>query len=212
MRQFNRDFACAVIDQPLHLTHRFARNDNARHAFDAGWRRELELGKPMAIGRNRTQHQAFAGAYGMEIDAVEIISGLFGRNRELGLVDQTLEIGGTDHEFVCELAGRKIGKIALRQRLQCKPRAPRANRHHGTVTRRLQHDLGAFRQLAHDLVEHMGRHRGDAARIDLGRYGFYDFEIEIGSLQGEIGVVGTQQDIAENRNRIATLDHAMHMG
>src|SRR5262249_28715633 len=180
--------------------------------WGAGRAPALDRGKPMAIGRNRAQHQAVADTDGMEIDAVEVIPGLFGGNRELGLLNQTFEIGSADREFVGQFAGCKVRKITLRQGLQREPRAPRTNGDHGAVTRRLQHDLGALRQLADNLVEHMGRHRGGAAGVDLGCQSFGDFEIEIGSLQGELGNLGTQQHIGENWNRVATLDHAMHMG
>ena len=56
--------------------------------------RQLDLRQAMAVGRDRAQRLRLAGAGGVQIDAVEIVARLLGRDRELGLVDQPLEIGG----------------------------------------------------------------------------------------------------------------------
>ena len=84
----------------------------------------------------------------MQIDAVEIVPRLLGRDCELGLVDQPLEIGGRKREGVRHLAGGEVGKVALGQGLQGEPGAAGANRQHGAVAGGLDHDLRALRQLA----------------------------------------------------------------
>jgi hypothetical protein len=110
-----------------------------------------------------TQQHVVAGAGRVQIDAVEVIARLLGRDRELRLLDQALEIGRGERELMGHLAGRDIGKIAFRQGLQREAGAPGADRQHRPVARGFQHDLRAFGELAHDLVEHMRRHGGHAA-------------------------------------------------
>ncbi len=54
---------------------------------------ELNLRQTMAVGRDRAQRLRLAGAGGVQVDAVEVVAGLFGRDREPRLVDQALQVG-----------------------------------------------------------------------------------------------------------------------
>ena len=87
----------------------------------------------MAVGRDRAQRRALGAARGMEVDAIEVIARLFGRDRELGLVDQPLEVFGGKRELVRHVADGKIGKVALRQSLQREARASGADRQRGAI-------------------------------------------------------------------------------
>jgi hypothetical protein len=73
----------------------------------------------------------------------------------------------------------------------------------------LQRDLRSVGQLAHDVVEHMGGNRCRPAGSAFGGQRFRHFEIEVGRLQRELGTVGAQQHVAEDRNGVAALDHTM---
>jgi hypothetical protein len=95
--------------------------------------------------------------------------------------------------------------------LQREARSAGADGEHGAVAGRLQHDLRSFRQLAHDVVDHMRRHRGRAAGRDLRRDRLVHLEIEIGCFQRELRFFRADQDVGEDRNGIAPLDHAMDM-
>ena len=77
---------------------------------------------------------------------------------------------------------------------------------HGAIAGGLEHDLGAFRELAHDLVEHVRRHGGRAARADLGGERLGDLEIEVGRLEGEPRLICLDQHIGQDRYRVAALD------
>ena len=66
-----------------------------------------EAGQAMAIGRRGLQH--IVGD--MQEDAVEVIARLFGRDRELRLVDQPLEVAGAEFEGVGHLAGGEVGPV-----------------------------------------------------------------------------------------------------
>ena len=162
----------------------------------------------MATARNVC---AWRRAGDVQVNAVEIVAGLFGRDGELGLVDEALEIGGLEREFVRHLAGSKIGKVALRQSLQCEPRTAGADRQRGAVAGGFQHDLRALGQLAHDVVEHVRGHRGRSAGRGFGGDGVGHFEIEVGRLQAQLRAVGAKQHVGENGNGVAPLYRAMHM-
>jgi hypothetical protein len=84
-------------------------------------------------------------------------------------------------------------------------------RQHRAVAVALQHDLRAIGQFAHDVVEHMRRHRRRAAGSGFRGECFRHLEVEVGRLQRQAGIFGTDQHIAENRDGVAALDHAMDM-
>jgi hypothetical protein len=65
-------------------------------------------------------HMLAAALDGMEVDAVKVVTCFLGRDRELGLVDQTFERRGFDPEDVRERAGREFREVGLRQALQAK--------------------------------------------------------------------------------------------
>jgi hypothetical protein len=110
---------------------------------------------------------------------------------------------------VAHLAGREIREVALRQGLQGETRTAGADRQDRAVAGGFEHDLRPLGQLAHDVVEHMGRHRGRSAGARLGGDRLDHFEIEIGGLQGQGRAVGPDQHIGQDRNGIAPLNHAV---
>ena len=201
-----------VLHQPLNLVAGLARHDVARLAFGAGRRRQLDLGEAMSVGRDRAQHDVGPGACDVQVDAVEVVARLLGRDRELGLLDQALEVGRGERELVRHVAGRDVGEVALRQGLQREARAPGPDGEHRAVARGLEHDLRALGELAHDLVEHVRRHRGDAARRDLAVDRLDHLEIEIGRLERKLCALGADQHVGENRDGVAPLDHAVDVG
>jgi len=147
----------------------------------------------------------------MKIDPIEVIARLLGRDRELRLVDQALEVHRGKLERVRHLACGEIGKVALRQGLQREARAAGTNRQQRPIAGALDYDLSSFRQLAHYVVKHMRRHRRRAGRPDFGRNRLAHFDIEIGRLEGELGIFCLDEHVCENRNGVAALDHSMHM-
>lgn len=109
------------------------------------------------------------------------------------------------------VAGGEIGEVAFRQRLQRETRASRADRQHRAIAVAFQHDLRAIRQLAHDVVEHVGRNRGRSAGAGFGRQRFGHFKVEVGGLQAEARLVGADQHVAQYRDCVAAFDHAMNV-
>ena len=92
-RQFDGDLGRGVLDQPLHLDHGLARHDDAGHAGSSRRHREIGLRQAVAVGRDGAQRLRLARAGDVQIDAVEVVARLLGRDGELGLVDQPLQVG-----------------------------------------------------------------------------------------------------------------------
>ncbi len=208
-RKLDADLHFRVFDQFLNFGDRLARHDDARHARRARRGRRLEPSQPVPVGRDRAQQRLAVGLRDMHIHAVEVITGLLVGDGELRLIDQALQVAGRELEPVAQLARRKIGKIAFRQRLQVEARTSRAQLQLAVVVACLQRNLGAFRKLAHDFIERVRRQGSGAGLADIGGNRFCDFEIEIGRLELQAGAAGAQKDIGEDRNRRAPLDDAM---
>ena len=145
----------------------------------------------------------------MQIDAVEIIARLFIRDGELRLVDEALQIARGQREIMGEFASREIGEIAVRQGLQIEPRAARAQLQLARFAGRLQRDLRAVGELAHDVIERMGGQRRAAGGADVGREPFGHFEIEIGRLEEQRAALRLEKHVGQDRDGVAALHHAM---
>jgi hypothetical protein len=103
----------------------------------------------------------------------------------------------------------KIGKIVFGQGLQRKARPAGADSQYRAVAIAFQQDLGAVGQFAHNVVKHMRRHRGGTSGCGLRRQRFRHLEIKVGGLQRQPRIFGADQHVAEDRNGVAPLDHAM---
>jgi hypothetical protein len=53
--------------------------------------------------------------------------------------------------------------------------------------------------------------RGNGCQKDYRKRRIWSLEIEVGSFETELGAVRAKQNIGENGNRVAALDHAMHV-
>ncbi len=80
----------------------------------------------MPVGRDGTQHHMAFDICRVQKNAIEVVARLFIGNRELGFVDQPLEVAGGEVERVTEFARGEVGEIAVRQSLQVEPRTPGA--------------------------------------------------------------------------------------
>ena len=59
---------------------------------------------------------------------------------------------------------------------------------------------------------HVGRHGGGARRrVDVGRDRLRHLDVEVGRLQPQAAVLGAQQDVRQDGDRVAALDDAMHV-
>ena len=75
-----------------------------------------------------------------------------------------------------------------------------------------QLDVGAFRQFAHDVVEHMGRHGGGPFALGAGRHRLHQLHVEVGGGELQLVVPRGEQDVGQDGNGVAPLDHARHVG
>ncbi|MEZ0058327.1 hypothetical protein ABIF26_003835 [Bradyrhizobium elkanii] len=102
-------------------------------------------------------------------------------------------------------------EVALGQGLQREARAAGTHRQHRAVAIGFQHDLRAVGQLADDVVEHVRGHRGRAGGSGFGGQGLRHLEVEVGRFQRQFGALGADQHVAEDRDGVATLDHAVNV-
>ena len=163
----------------------------------------------MAVGRDRAQHRFAVDVDGVEENAVEIVARLLGRDRELGVLDQPLELDRREREAVRELARGEIGEVGRRQSLKGEARAAGAQDQLPRVAGGLEARLRALRQLAHDVVDHMRRNGRRAVLGDVGWNRLGSLEVEVGALQRQPAVPGLDQHVGEDRDGVAPLDDAM---
>jgi hypothetical protein len=162
-RYADADGVAAVLDETMQLVHGLARQDDARHATGALGCGQLRLSQAMAVSCHRAQGLLLAALRGVQIDAVEVVAGLFGGDGEPRLVDQPLEVLGGKRERMAELPAARSGKSSgAASAAESGMAGPQ--RQALLLGVALRFHLRAVRQLAHDIVQHVRRH-GDGARL-----------------------------------------------
>ena len=206
------DRAVALVEQLADLAHGLARHDHARDLAGALGQRHLDPGQAMAVGRHAAQHVGVARLGGMEIDAVQVVARLLVGDGEARAVDDALEVGRRDLEAVRQVALVHRREVGRRQALQGEARAAGADGEAVAVARGLELDLGAVGQLAHDLVEGVGGRGGGAGlggvRVD--RFG--DGEVHVGRGEAEAALLGGDQHVRQDGDRVPAFDDTLHMG
>ena len=152
--------------------------------------RQLDLGESMPVGRDRAQDRLARRSRRVEIDAVQIIARLLGRDGEARLLDETLEVGGGQRKVVAEIIDAERGEIVGRQRLERELRRPARDDEPSLLAVLDQLDIVAFGELAHDVVEHMGGHGGRAFALGARRHRLDQLHVEIGRGQLQLVVAG----------------------
>ena len=71
--------------------------------------------------------------------------------------------------------------------------------------------LGPVGQLAHDVVQHVRRHGHGAGLGDVGRRLVRNLALEVGGLELQRPLRGLEQDVGQDGNGRAPLDHARHV-
>ena len=162
----------------------------------------------MPVSRDRAQRRLVAGLRGVQVDAIEVVAGLFRRYGKARFVDQALQVLSGQLELLAHLADADVGKILCRKRLQRKARMTGGKRQ-ALLLRVLAYvDLTAVGQLANDVVQHMGRH-GDGTRLtDVGGNALDDFALKVGRLEFERRFPHPQQDVRQDGDRRASFDDA----
>ena len=74
-----------------------------------------------------------------------------------------------------------------------------------------QRDERAVGQLAHDLVQGDGRDGRRACALDLGGGVVDDLDIEVGRAEDDRVAFGLDQDVGEDRDGVAPLDHGLRL-
>jgi hypothetical protein len=174
-------------------------------------RRDLDARESMPVGRDRAQHGRAPALDGVEVDTVEVIPRLLGRDRELGLVDEAAQIRWRQRELERHLARGEVGEIALGQRLQHEAGAAGTDLHLAGIAGGLERDLRAFGELTDDVVDDVRRYGRGAALGGVGIDRLRNLDVEVGRLEAQTRAVAAQQHVREDRDGVAALDDAMHM-
>ena len=143
-----------------------------------------------------------------EQDTVECIARLVVRHREARLGEHLAQHLGLDAHPRLRRRGHHGRKVVGRQTDHPIGRAatPQAHRH---VLGDLQRDRGG-RQLLHDLGELSRRQRDRALRTDLRRDRDPRANLEVGRGQAHTVARRLEQDVRENRQRLARFDYVLN--
>ena len=180
------DGAVDLVEQLAQLRDAFARDDHARHALRAVGPRHRDPRQPVAVGRRRLQHRLrLVGD--VQVDAVQIVTRLLGRDGEAGLVDDLAQGRGRQLEAGRQLALGDHREIVARQRRQGEAGAAGIDLHPPLGGDQL--DLAALGQLADDVEQGVGRDRGRAGIGDIGFDRLVDLEVEIGRHQPDAALL-----------------------
>ena len=203
----------AVLDELDDLGHGLARNDHAGHALGAVRRRDLDAGEAVAVGGDGAHARCEPPAsMRVEIDAVEVVARLLGRDRELRLLDQALEIGGRQREAMRQVAGGEIREIALGQGLQHEARAAGADLHLAHVAGHFERHLRAVRA-ACARCRRSCRPEPWWSRPRVMSAGI----VSVTSMSRSVAFrrrepsSAAQQHVRQDRNGVAALDDAVHV-
>ena len=144
----------------------------------------------------------------MQVDAVEVVARLLGRDGKARLVDQPLQVLGRELELLAHLARADVGEVFGGQRLQGKARLASGQRQALLLAVLADVDLRAVGQLAHDIVQHVRRNGDGARRADVARHALDDLAFQIRRLELELGIARPQKHVGEDRDRRTPLDDA----
>ena len=204
--QGDTDLTLKIIEKLADLVHRLARDDDRRHRRRACGQPLACQRQPVAVGGNGAQ---IALLRLVEIDSVQVVAGLLGRDGEPCRVDHVARIGRRQHEGVLHVADADRRKILDRQRRQ--PEIGAA----GTDARMAVSDrdvnLGALGKLADDVIEKMGGHRGRPCRADRAFDLRGDVHVHVGRRHGQLAVGRLQNDVGQDRDRIAAFDDRLNL-
>ena len=90
------DGFASVVEQPPRLIDGLARHDDAGRSSRTLWRDHFGQRQTVPIGGHGAQLGHATLDHGVEVETVQIIAGLFGRDGEFGLVDQPDQVGHID--------------------------------------------------------------------------------------------------------------------
>ena len=145
----------------------------------------------------------------MKIDTVQVIARLFGRDRKPCGIDHIADISRCDGEAARHVTGGNSGKIFNRQGWQTEIGPAGAD--HCMTVGNIDLNLGAFGQLARDVIEQMRRNGGRASRANSAFCLRGNIHIHVGCGHRQHTAVGLQHDIGENRYGVAALNNRLHV-
>ena len=166
----------------------------------------------MPVGGHAPQHGGGAALGRVDVDAVQIIARLLGRDRESGLVDQPRQLGGAHAELDAQLLLADRRELVGGQARQVEHRPGSPDRHLAATFRLLDADLAALLQLADDVEQGVSGDGRGAAAGDLGGLVRDQRQIHVGGGEAQTISVGGELDVGQDRNGRPPLDDVLDMG
>ena len=183
----------------------FARDDHARHALRALGPRHGHPRQPVAVGRRRLQHRLRL-VRDVQVDAVQIVARLLGRDGEAGLVDDLAERRGRQLEAGRQIALGDHREIVARQRRQGEAGAAGIDLHPPLGGDQL--DLAAFGQLADDVEQGVGGTVVAPGSVTLAStVSLICRSRSVAISRSAALLLGLDQDVRQDRNRVPALHH-----
>ena len=141
------------------------------------------------------------------------LDGLFRVGRVLTLVDGVNwpDTSAEHDEAVRQVAARHLREVAGRQCLQREAGASGAQRKLVALARCIHFHLGAFRQLADDVVKRVRGRRRAAVGRDRRGHGFDHGKIHVGRRQPQLAARCIHLHVGQDRDGVAPFDHALHV-
>ena len=148
---------------------------------------------------------------GVQVDAVQVVARLLGGGGEAGPVDQAAQVLGGKLEAAGELGLGELRELFRRQGGKREGGPPAAQPDAVRAVFGLQLHLRAIGQLAGDVVKHLRRQRGAAARDRIGVHSLHGAQLQVGRREAQPPVRRFEHDIAQNRDGVGPFDHALRM-
>ena len=174
--------------------------------------RLLDPGEAMPVGGDRAQHLGALALGGMQINAVEVVTGFLGADGEPRAVDQPAQRLRREAEPVRQRARRHGREILHRQHHEAGRVPARPQRQLGVAAGMIQFHLGAVGQPADDLIQRRGRRGAGAVAGRAGGHVLHDRDFHVGGGERQLALAHGDHDVGEDGDRIAPLHHALDMG
>jgi hypothetical protein len=192
--------AIAVGEQAPELGQRLARQDGLDVVALAGPRRR---GQRQAVSVGGDHRHAVGLDH--EQGAVQVVAGVFTRDRKLRLGDELTQRRRRHGGGIGQVGRGRCRKVADRHRRHLRFESIRRHGHVIAVLRRTELHV-AIGQRSHDLVQLLGRER-DGARLFHGRFAAArERHLDVGREQANRIAIGFNQHVRQDGNRVLALD------
>ena len=163
----------------------------------------------MTVGRNAAQCGAVFARGDVHVDAVQVVTGFFRRDREFRFIEQAAENWCRCSKVRRVVGRRHHGEIFFGKGREAKVRTTCFD---GQTTFDAvfgQGDQRAIGQFANDFVQGNGGDRGGASAFDHCGCFINDFDVEVGGTELNAIAFGFDQDVGQNWNSVPAFNNRL---